>query len=71
MTAAAETGNNEGEQKGERIPRVAKVLEKCPQVFSISTTLPPARNIDHEIPLMPEAKPFKLKPYRYPLKNQR
>lgn len=35
-------------------------------VFDIPTALPPSRIVNHEIPLQPEAKPFKSKPYRYP-----
>lgn len=41
-------------------------LEKYSIVFSIPQSLPPTRSVDHAIPLHLNAKPFKLKPYRYP-----
>ncbi|XP_071900942.1 uncharacterized protein [Coffea arabica] len=35
-------------------------------IFKEPTSLPPVRELDHQIPLMPDAKPFKINPYRYP-----
>ncbi|XP_027060831.1 uncharacterized protein [Coffea arabica] len=35
-------------------------------VFGEPKSLPPSRDCDHQIPLIPNAKPFKLAPYRYP-----
>ncbi|WOH05166.1 hypothetical protein DCAR_0624580 [Daucus carota subsp. sativus] len=58
-----------GQQQADEaeVPEEIRVLlNKFPEVFSIPTTLPPIRNVDHEIPLQQDAQPFKLKPYRYP-----
>jgi hypothetical protein len=40
-------------------------LNRFASVFESITALPPAREIDHEIPLLPNAKPVNLRPYRY------
>lgn len=59
--------SQENEQQESKTPGViTKLLEKFPHVFAIPTSLPPARNVDHEIYLHTDAKPFKLQPYRYP-----
>jgi hypothetical protein len=41
------------------------VLSKFSQVFDPTVALPPPRDIDHAIPLLPLAKPVNLRPYRY------
>ena len=42
------------------------LLEDYKIVFGEPQSLPPPRNYDHQISLVPNAKPFKLAPYRYP-----
>ncbi|XP_017221614.1 uncharacterized protein LOC108198371 [Daucus carota subsp. sativus] len=56
----------EDSSKAEVPEMINKILENYAAVFEVPQALPPTRSVDHEIPLMPEAKPFKLKPYRYP-----
>lgn len=43
---------------------VSQLLAQFSDVFVSPKSLPPNHTIDHHIPLHPEAKPFKLKPYR-------
>lgn len=43
-----------------------KLLYQYQGVFAVPSGLPPSRVFDHAIPLMPEAAPIKIKPYRYP-----
>lgn len=45
---------------------VSQLLAQFSDIFALPKSLPPNRSLDHQIPLHPEAKPFKLKPYRYP-----
>ncbi|XP_071937632.1 uncharacterized protein [Coffea arabica] len=52
---------------GNAVPmKVQELIEKFTDVFVTPTELPPAREVDHEIPLKPGSQAFKLKPYRYP-----
>jgi hypothetical protein len=46
-------------------PELSKVLEDFASVFEPIFTLPPYREIDHKIPLIPNSKPVNLRPYRY------
>ncbi|XP_019191750.1 PREDICTED: uncharacterized protein LOC109186281 [Ipomoea nil] len=46
-------------------PELAKILQDFQDLFAEPKTLPPRRPFDHEIPLMPGAKPVNFKPYRY------
>jgi hypothetical protein len=41
------------------------VLSKYAVVFETPNQLPPCRDIDHTIPLLPNSKPMNLRPYRY------
>jgi hypothetical protein len=41
------------------------VLDQFQSVFGEPTTLPPMRQFDHQIPLLPNSKPVNLRPYRY------
>lgn len=42
------------------------LLLKYHDVFALPSGLPPSRMCDHAIPLISEAAPVKIKPYRYP-----
>ncbi|XP_042035404.1 uncharacterized protein LOC121781782 [Salvia splendens] len=47
-------------------PGVAAVLERFRQVFGVPEGLPPVRQFDHRVHLLPGAKPVNVRPYRYP-----
>ncbi|XP_039140565.1 uncharacterized protein LOC120277791 [Dioscorea cayenensis subsp. rotundata] len=47
-------------------PELVALLLKFQMVFSNPMTLPPSRNCNHQIPLIPGSAPVKVKPYRYP-----
>lgn len=42
------------------------LLLEFSEIFSEPDTLPPYRNIDHRIPLIPNTAPISSRPYRYP-----
>jgi hypothetical protein len=46
--------------------RVQAVLSQFTEVFEDPIGLPPTRQCDHAIPLLPGANPFAVRPYRYP-----
>ena len=41
------------------------LLDKYSSVFELPKGLPPARDCDHHIPLVPDARPVQMRPYRY------
>jgi hypothetical protein len=41
------------------------ILLHYKHLFNTQTSLPPVREIDHRIPLVPDAKPINLRSYRY------
>ena len=45
---------------------IDQLLVDYSDVFGEPKQLPPSRAYDHQIPLKPDAKPFKIPPYRYP-----
>ncbi|XP_026399763.1 uncharacterized protein LOC113295647 [Papaver somniferum] len=47
-------------------PPIANLLTEFSDVFTDKTTLPPQRNLDHQIPLKPNSEPVNLRPYRCP-----
>lgn len=47
-------------------PEVTQVLDKFSDVFAEPTQLPPSRVCDHTVPLLPNAKPVNVRPYRLP-----
>lgn len=53
-------------------PAVQPLLSEFSDLFQEPTELPPSRACDHEIPLVLEAQPVFIRPYRYPpkLKNE-
>lgn len=46
--------------------RLKPVLSEFQDIFSEPTTLPPPKNCDHAIPIVPGAKPVNQRPYRLP-----
>ena len=44
-----------------------QLLERFHEVFDEPRGLPPTRQFDHHIPLIPEAPPANVCPYRYPV----
>lgn len=47
-------------------PTLAQLLKQYTAIFSIPQGLPPSRNQDHHIHLLPDTNPINVKPYRYP-----
>lgn len=47
-------------------PTMKTLLTTYTPLFTPPTTLPPSRPSDHSIPLIPNAPPVKIRPYRYP-----
>lgn len=47
-------------------PAIAELLQEFQAIFEPVSSLPPSRACDHEIPLVPGAKPVFIRPYRYP-----
>ncbi|XP_047978667.1 uncharacterized protein LOC125220549 [Salvia hispanica] len=47
-------------------PEVRTMLETFRQVFTMPTGMPPRREFDHRIHLLPNSKPVNVRPYRYP-----
>ena len=57
----------------QEVPKTVKeVLTQYQRCFRPITGLPPSRDIDHAIQLIPGASPINVRPYRYPhiLKNE-
>lgn len=52
------------EQK-EQLPEIQALLDKYAVVFSPPTGLPPRRQYDHSIPLIPGAQPVSIRPYKW------
>lgn len=48
------------------IPEIALLIREFQSIFEPVSGLPPSRACDHEIPLVPGAKPVYIRPYRYP-----
>eukprot|EP00256_Glycine_max_P065521 XP_025980116.1 uncharacterized protein K02A2.6-like [Glycine max] len=47
-------------------PRIQSLIDRFPALFQPPSSLPPAREIDHHIHLLPQAAPVNVRPYRYP-----
>jgi hypothetical protein len=53
-------------QPAETLPeRAEQLLQEFEVLFLEPTELPPPRQFDHAIPLLPGAKPVNLRPYRF------
>ncbi|KAF7812849.1 Ty3/gypsy retrotransposon protein [Senna tora] len=53
--------------KGAELPgKISQLLNQYSVVFEEPKQLPPAREIDHKIGLLPGTKPVSIRPYRYP-----
>jgi hypothetical protein len=52
------------EQKAVVPPEIEKLLSEYAAVFEAPTGLPPRRQYDHHIPLIPGARPISVRPYR-------
>lgn len=51
----------------EKVPsQITTLINKYKDIFQSPTTLPPAREQDHKIELMPNTSPVSVRPYRYP-----
>jgi len=46
-------------------PAVQQLIDSNIKLFQEPTFLPPAREFDHQIPLIPGVRPINIKPYRY------
>jgi Reverse transcriptase (RNA-dependent DNA polymerase) len=57
----------EGQSESSKVVpmELESVLQQFGNVFEMPQHLPPTREIDHTIPLVPQAKPVNLRPYRY------
>jgi hypothetical protein len=54
------------EESQEELPEaITELLHKFQHLFQTPQGLPPKRMVDHSIPLLPGAPPFRLRPYRY------
>ncbi|WVZ00696.1 hypothetical protein V8G54_026765 [Vigna mungo] len=47
-------------------PKVRDLLSSFTSLFSEPSSLPPPRNTDHAIPLLPNSQPVNVRPYKYP-----
>jgi len=47
-------------------PQILQLLDKFQHLFDTSPTLPPSRNTNHQIHLLPNSAPVNVRPYRYP-----
>lgn len=45
---------------------ISNLLAEFQVVFSTPTSLPPSRDCDHTIPLIPGTRPVNVRPYHYP-----
>jgi len=47
-------------------PELVTLLHHYRSIFAVPTGLPPSRSHNHAIPLINDAQPVKVRPYRYP-----
>lgn len=46
-------------------PELKALSEEFSDIFDVPCSLPPNRNMDHQIPLKPGTEPINVRPYRY------
>lgn len=46
-------------------PEIQAIISQYQSIFEPLPSLPPQREKNHTIPLLPGAQPFRLRPYRY------
>jgi hypothetical protein len=47
------------------LPEIKKLLDVYADIFASRVAFPPPRSCSHSIPLVPEARPFHIRPYIY------
>ncbi|XP_058767991.1 uncharacterized protein LOC131641709 [Vicia villosa] len=52
------------------IPPIQNIILKYASIFNPNPELPPPRNSDHRIPLLPSSSPVSVRPYRYPFSQK-
>jgi hypothetical protein len=57
---------DEAIQENKTPPNLSKILSEFAHVFEEPAGLPPTRNHDHRIPLLPNQSPVNIRPYMYP-----
>lgn len=45
---------------------IRAMLAEYKDIFEEPKALPPSKEVDHQIPLQPNAKPVSIRPYKYP-----
>jgi hypothetical protein len=70
MLQVCQLSNVTDEQSSSSVihPSVQLVLDQFPIVLAMPIELPPSQSCNHSIPLIPEAQPVFIRPYRYPPK---
>ncbi len=54
-----------GEEEANIPTKVQQILTRYQDVFREPSGVPPSRHQDHRVPLLPDAKPVNIRPYRY------
>lgn len=57
---------NETDRTIDTHPHIKALIQQYTDIFQTPTHLPPAREQDHRIELLPNATPVSVRPYRYP-----
>lgn len=66
QVCAMSTSDNSVVSPPSLLPEIAALISEFSSLFEPVSGLPPSRHCDHEIPLIPRAKPVYIRPYRYP-----
>ena len=65
----AQTGDSS--QEFTNNPLITSVLGKFPHIFETPSSLPPLRDVQHQIVLQKDVSAINVKPYRYPYFQKR